>query len=377
MLIKQLKALFVYLLILWLSSAALVCQSQEQLGKADAPLALVDATALAKKTGAVAVDLKRKDFMLRENGVPQEIAYFSREELPLSVMLLLDVSSASARLSMKEVQRTAKDALARLKPQDKAVLMIIGEKPHLIVELTADHAQIAKEIDDIWLNTAGLRLGVSINLSIREAARYLRQKTEPGERHAIVIITDDKSPSRAQGGGPQRDSILEALDENDVTLCGTLVTPSKDPNKEFAVGMTAASTVANPILGLPMILFGALSRSSTGGGGVSYFAERTGGVAIKANGAAVGRVFVEMMEMLRARYTLGYHPPASPADGKLREIKLTVNPRVQQEQGEVLILTRHGYYPHQPLPRLEMLKTAPHPNNENQPSITQNEVAHL
>ena len=110
----------------------------------------------------MAGDLKQEDFTLQENGVPQEIIYFSREALPLSVVLLLDVGGASARLSMKEVQRTAMDALARLKPQDKAALMIFGDKPELIVELTADHAQIAKEMDAIWFYTAGLRLGVSI-----------------------------------------------------------------------------------------------------------------------------------------------------------------------------------------------------------------------
>jgi len=70
------------MLILWFSSAALGCQPQEPPGKADAPLALFDATVLVKKTGAVAGDLKREDFTLQENGAPQEIAYFSRKESP-------------------------------------------------------------------------------------------------------------------------------------------------------------------------------------------------------------------------------------------------------------------------------------------------------
>ena len=65
MLIRQLKALFMWMLILWFSSAALGCQLQEPPDKADASLALVDATALVKKTGAVAGDLKRDDFTLQ------------------------------------------------------------------------------------------------------------------------------------------------------------------------------------------------------------------------------------------------------------------------------------------------------------------------
>jgi len=55
MLIRPLKAFFVGMLILWFSSAALGCQPQEPPGKADVPLAMVDATALVKKTGTVVV----------------------------------------------------------------------------------------------------------------------------------------------------------------------------------------------------------------------------------------------------------------------------------------------------------------------------------
>src|SRR5262245_11906340 len=163
MLIRPLKALFVGMLILWFSSAALGCQPQEPPGKADAPLVLVDATVLVKKTGAVAGDLKREDFILHENGIRQEIAHFSREELPLSVALLLDVSG-SVRPIMGEVRQAGLDALARLKPRDKVALMVFAERPRLIAELTADRTQIMKKMDRIRLGTAGVGTATSINL---------------------------------------------------------------------------------------------------------------------------------------------------------------------------------------------------------------------
>ena len=75
MLIRLLKAFFVGLLILWFSSVAPGCQPQEPPGNADALLALVDATALVKKTGAVAGDPRREDFTLQENEATQEIIY--------------------------------------------------------------------------------------------------------------------------------------------------------------------------------------------------------------------------------------------------------------------------------------------------------------
>ena len=56
---------------------------------------MVDATALVKKTGAVAGDPRREDFTLQENEATQEIIYFSLEALPLSVVSLPYVGGAS------------------------------------------------------------------------------------------------------------------------------------------------------------------------------------------------------------------------------------------------------------------------------------------
>src|SRR5262249_40269984 len=60
--------------------------------KIDTDLVVTDALVVSKKTGRVIGDLKREDFLLYEDGVRQEITHFSQDKLPLSVMLLLDVS---------------------------------------------------------------------------------------------------------------------------------------------------------------------------------------------------------------------------------------------------------------------------------------------
>jgi len=164
------------------------------------------------------------------------------------------------------------------------------------------------------------------------------------ERCAILLIADDNNPQRARAGGTPSEATLKALDESDAALCGILVTPSKDTHKEARAGMNATSAAANPFLAAPMILSEIFSKRHSGGGGASYYAERTDGVAILANHDDVARVFIEMMGMLGVRYMLGYRPPALPANDKLREIKLAINAPVLQEQGETIIIVRRGYY---------------------------------
>src|ERR1044072_4976197 len=60
---------------------------EEEVVKTDVDLVVLDALVLQKKTGRVVGDLKREDFALFEDGVPQQITQFSQNSLPLSVLL--------------------------------------------------------------------------------------------------------------------------------------------------------------------------------------------------------------------------------------------------------------------------------------------------
>jgi hypothetical protein len=59
-----------------------------------ADLVLVDAQVISKKTRLAVAGLGKDDFELYEDGVKQYISYFSQEKLPLSMVILLDVSSS-------------------------------------------------------------------------------------------------------------------------------------------------------------------------------------------------------------------------------------------------------------------------------------------
>ena len=56
-------------------------------------LVLLDAT-LKTKAGQIMVDLKKDDFEVREDGVVQKLEVFSRDELPINVALVLDLSDS-------------------------------------------------------------------------------------------------------------------------------------------------------------------------------------------------------------------------------------------------------------------------------------------
>jgi VWFA-related protein len=304
-------------------------------------LVLVDAVVFHKKTGTPVGDLKREDFLLLDNGAKQEIIHFSREELPLSVVLLLDVSG-SVQPIIDEIQRAALDALGKLKPEDKVALMIFANRPKLLLELTTDRAAITERLENIWSESADVGFATFINLGIYEAARYVRRRTAPTERRAIIMVTDDIDTSWFRGG-PPRDVVLRELYEGSTTLCALLVGQKVAKALKAAdYGTTAAITVLNPGLGAAWILFRLMRRGWATTGLAQHYARQTGGIAVGVRHEEVGKALVELMGLLRTRYTLGYFPPAV-TEGQFREIKLAVSERVKKEKGDLQVIARRGY----------------------------------
>ena len=90
--------------------------------KVSTNLVVFDAQVIDKKSKRIIGELSKADFEVIDGGARQEISYFSRDELPLSVMLLLDVSG-SVRPILHQIRDGALNALRRLKPEDQVAVM--------------------------------------------------------------------------------------------------------------------------------------------------------------------------------------------------------------------------------------------------------------
>jgi len=90
-------------------------QQQEPMDvvRVNTDLVVFDAQVIDKKSKRTIGDLTRDDFAITENGVKQEVSYFSRDELPLSIILLLDVSR-SVRPIIHEI-RDSESTMKRIR----------------------------------------------------------------------------------------------------------------------------------------------------------------------------------------------------------------------------------------------------------------------
>ena len=99
--------------------------------RVDVNLVMLDAT-VKTKAGEIMANLKKDDFEVREDGVVQKIDVFSRDELPLNVALVLDLSDSIGPF-LGPLRDAATTALASLKPDDQVALFTFSTEAELRV----------------------------------------------------------------------------------------------------------------------------------------------------------------------------------------------------------------------------------------------------
>ncbi len=312
------------LLLALVAAVALPIHSQTQQRNEDEPLRLstqlvvVDAQVLGKKAGIPVNGLRERDFMLYEEGVKQQITHFSQDKLPLSIVLLLDVSG-SVMPAIDQVRDSGLRALNELKPGDEVALMAFGAWATVLQDFTQTRQLIAAQVAAIESMGPWIREGSYIDEAVYEAAKYLAKASNPDSRRIIVIVTDNLSNQPATLGHSESEA-MQQLHASGAAVCGLVVGDFNAAVNEYKRQ-------------------GFLLKDSIGG----YLAE-TGGILSQVDKDDVTAKLARLIERLRSRYSLGYTPLNLKRDGRFRNIKLKVSPEVERREGEVTIVARKGYY---------------------------------
>src|SRR5436190_10239943 len=139
--------------------------------RATSELVLLDVQVTHKKTNTAAPAVERSQLRVWEDGKPQEVSFLSRDQLPLSVVLLFDLTD-SVRPVLKELAKGARTALAHFKPEDEIAVMDYASTARLLDGFTKDRERTAEAIDraavDRWDEAA------FFNESVFQAAAELK-----------------------------------------------------------------------------------------------------------------------------------------------------------------------------------------------------------
>ncbi len=180
--------------VLSLSIAVATAFSQDGGGvvfRSDVSLVRVDAQVL-DSSGRAITGLEQRDFVLREEGRDREIRNFSNENMPVDVLILVDVST-SMRSNVEKVAAASQEALSILGPDDRVAMMVFDRQSRLRLPFSPARSQQVQMEFSRLLNQEHFNGGTDITRALLDAATYVRRSGRTGVRRAVVILTDDQT----------------------------------------------------------------------------------------------------------------------------------------------------------------------------------------
>jgi len=237
--------------------------------------------------GSPVAGLKKENFQLLEDGIPQTISVFDKESaLPLSIVMDIDTSLSTRKDLGVELSSARRFAHAILRPVDGLSLYGFSEVVSEAVPFTSDLRRIDHGIEHMPLGAA-----TALYDAIFLGAQAL--ETRQG-RKVIVIITD---------GGD---------------------TVSRVNYQEALRAAQEAEAIVYSIIDVPVEA--SAGRDTGGEHALIQIAEDTGGRYFYATSVPqLDQAFQQISDELRTQYLLAYYPSRRSTGNAFRRLQVVVN----------------------------------------------------
>jgi Ca-activated chloride channel family protein len=256
--------------------------------------------------GRSVLDLTRDAFKVYEDGVPQTIASFRHEDLPVSLGILID-SSGSMYDKRAAVDQSSLDLIKLSNPKDEAFVVDFSWEAFIDQDFTSDINKLRDGLG--YIKSSG---GTAMYDALVASADYLSKNAKQPKQVLLVITDGEDNASTATL--EQAIRRIQDLDGPTIYCVGLLF--GEDTNK-------SESRHAKRVL--------------------EALAEQTGGVAyFPRNLKEVGPIASEVAQDIRTQYTITYRSTKAPSLGGYREIHVEAK---EKSHGRMQVRTRTGYYP--------------------------------
>lgn len=318
--------------IAWLMAAAMALAGQEAakeedvVFRSDTTLVRIDVQVLDQDNRAVA-GLEKEAFVLREQGQVRAIKNFVREEMPIDLLFLIDVSG-SMRPHVERMAEAAHQSLPSLRQEDRVAVMVFDRQARLRMPFRAGSAEGRRELDNL-LRTERFNGGTDITRAMYEAAKFMKKQGRKEARRAVVLLTDDQTEFESDPYGVGR-----ALRDADTVLSALLVPPMmpRGMGRRPGTGTWGRGGVTIGIPGIPGTGGGRRGPVGMNGPRLSSaasaeIAQESGGDSMPADSAAA---LDTTLNRIRQRYALYFNLPAGVREGDERRINVALEATVKQ-----------------------------------------------
>lgn len=238
------------------------------------------------QNGAPVSSLKKENFQLLEDNIPEKIAVFSREsELPLSIVLGIDASLSTRKDLKLELESARRFARSTVRAQDGLSLYEFSEVVNELVPFTSDLRRIDRGIDHVQTGAA---------TALYDAIYLASEALEKRQGRKVMVVITDGGDTMSKTNYQEA---VRAAEEAEAIIYSIIVVPIEADAGRDIGGEHALIEI---------------SRTT---GGKHYYASSI---------ASLDKAFQQISEELRTQYLLAYYPSRRVTDSDFRRIQVRV-----------------------------------------------------
>jgi VWFA-related protein len=270
-------------------------------------LVVLHATVVDDK-GQFVPGLTGNDFRVFEDKVEQKISVFSKEDIPVTMGLVID-NSGSMKEKRPQVNAAALSFVRTSNPADEVFVVNFNDEYYL--DLDEDFTSNAQELHEA-LERIDTRGSTALYDAIIGSLDHLKKGHK--DKRVLLVITDgDDDASRKSF----EYTVKAAVESNAVIYAIGVFSDEDRKNQKKMVRKSKKELTT-------------LAEST---GGLAFFPDRL---------EDVDPVCVQVARDIRNQYTLGYYPTNAAKDGTFRSVKVELNASKAHEK--LAVRTRTGYY---------------------------------
>jgi VWFA-related protein len=296
------------------------CRKQDPLEtiRIDSDLVDLKVSVLGFAANAPAPLLEQKDFVVLEDGVPQEIRFFEAADAPFDLVLLLDLSGSNSK-NLKMIRNSAKRFVDAARDVDRIALVTFTDQPALYSTFSLDRKKLKKSIDQMDEAIGGTNFWDSFDWVLKDLVGH-RDGTR---RNAVVVMTDgiDNALPDVPGPGSKLpfDSLLDNIRNSETIIFPIYLDTEEENVRRYHVPREAYAQAREQ-----------LGQIATVCGTSVYRAAKL---------KDLDTVYVQVVRELTTVYSIGYRPTNKSLDGKWRAVEVQLLNRP-----ELFARTKRGYY---------------------------------
>ncbi|MGC8793591.1 MAG: VWA domain-containing protein [Bryobacteraceae bacterium] len=267
--------------------------------RSETRLVVLHAT-VVDKSGRLVTNLPQSAFKVYENRVQQQLRVFRREDIPVSMGIIID-NSGSMRQKRQKVESAALGLVKASNPQDEVFIVNFNDDAYLDVPFTSDINKMKEGLARID-SRGGTAMRDAISMSIDEMKARAKK-----DKKILFVVTDGNDNTSAI----TLERLVEKVRQSEILIYALALLNEEDRGEAKKARR-------------------ALEALAAASGGTVYYPKDL---------VDVEKLALDVAHEIRNQYVLAYSPLNAVLDGSFRQIRVTVD-----GPGRPTVRTRNGYY---------------------------------